>query len=305
MDDAPDNRLASVLAQDLRALLGKLKRRLREQAHVGDLTPSQVSVLLRLEKDGPATASQPRPGRGRCGRNRWRAVIAALEAAGLVSGAPDPTDGRQTLLSLTDACRQRVQEGRAARQDWLTRTIQARLSAAGTGRTRGGRRTAQAARRRLSAFGGVRPTARRHLEGHAHGADHARPEDRPDRRRPAEGHRRPARSSIPSARSSRGPARWPTPSARAACRWCWSTSPAARRAERNSRAQAGVPPEGWTDLIPELNRQPGDIVVTKRTWGAFASTDLEAQLKALGVTQVVDRRRRHRNRRRIDRAPGL
>jgi nicotinamidase-related amidase len=46
-------------------------------------------------------------------------------------------------------------------------------------------------------------------------------------------------------------------------------------------------PEGWTDLVPELNQQPDDIVVTKRTWGAFASTDLEAQLKARGVTQVV------------------
>jgi nicotinamidase-related amidase len=46
-------------------------------------------------------------------------------------------------------------------------------------------------------------------------------------------------------------------------------------------------PEGWTDLIPELGRQPSDIVVTKRTWGAFATTDLEAQLKAKGVTQVV------------------
>ena len=46
-------------------------------------------------------------------------------------------------------------------------------------------------------------------------------------------------------------------------------------------------PEGWADLIPELGRQPGDILVTKRTWGAFASTDLEAQLKAKGVTQVV------------------
>jgi nicotinamidase-related amidase len=46
-------------------------------------------------------------------------------------------------------------------------------------------------------------------------------------------------------------------------------------------------PAGWTDLIPELNRQPSDIVVTKRTWGAFASTDLEDQLKALDVTQVV------------------
>jgi DNA-binding MarR family transcriptional regulator len=55
-------------------------------------------------------------------------LVAALEAAGLVSGAPDPADGRQTILSLTDACRKWIQEGRAARQDWLTRTIQARLS---------------------------------------------------------------------------------------------------------------------------------------------------------------------------------
>lgn len=51
--------------------------------------------------------------------------------------------------------------------------------------------------------------------------------------------------------------------------------------------QMGSLPDGWTDLIPELNRQPSDIAVTKRTWGAFASTDLETQLKARGVTQVV------------------
>jgi nicotinamidase-related amidase len=46
-------------------------------------------------------------------------------------------------------------------------------------------------------------------------------------------------------------------------------------------------PEGFTDLLPELNRQPSDIVVTKHTWSAFASTDLERQLKAKCVTQVV------------------
>ncbi|NII53921.1 isochorismatase family protein [Luteibacter sp. SG786] len=50
---------------------------------------------------------------------------------------------------------------------------------------------------------------------------------------------------------------------------------------------SGSLPDGWADFIPELDQQPGDIVVTKRTWGAFASTDLEKQLKALGVTQVV------------------
>lgn len=46
-------------------------------------------------------------------------------------------------------------------------------------------------------------------------------------------------------------------------------------------------PEGFSDLIPDLDRQSSDIVVTKWTWGAFASTDLEAQLKDRGVTQVV------------------
>jgi nicotinamidase-related amidase len=50
---------------------------------------------------------------------------------------------------------------------------------------------------------------------------------------------------------------------------------------------AGLFADGWTELVPELDRQPGDIVVTKRTWGAFPSTDLERQLKARGVTQVV------------------
>jgi DNA-binding MarR family transcriptional regulator len=119
--------LASALAQDLRALLGKLKRRLRDQAHVGDLTPSQVAVLLRLEKDGPATASSLARAEGMRPQS-MAPVIAVLESAGLVSGAPDPADGRQTLLSLTDTCRKWAAEGRAARQDWLTRMLQERLS---------------------------------------------------------------------------------------------------------------------------------------------------------------------------------
>jgi DNA-binding MarR family transcriptional regulator len=118
---------ASALAQDLRALVGKLKRRLRDQAYVGDLTPSQVSVLLRLEKDGPATASSLARAEGMRPQS-MAPVIAALESAGLVSGAPDPADGRQTLLSLTDVCRKWVEEGRATRQDWLTRVLHARLS---------------------------------------------------------------------------------------------------------------------------------------------------------------------------------
>jgi nicotinamidase-related amidase len=46
-------------------------------------------------------------------------------------------------------------------------------------------------------------------------------------------------------------------------------------------------PAGWSDLVPELNRQPEDHTVTKRTWGAFTNTGLDEHLKKLGVTQVV------------------
>jgi DNA-binding MarR family transcriptional regulator len=119
---------ASALALELRTSLGKLKRKLRSQAGQEDLTSSQVSVLLRLEKDGPATVSNL--ARAEAMRPQsMSAVIAPLEAAGLVSGTPDPNDGRQTLFSLTKMCRKRIQERRAAKQDWLTRNIQARLSA--------------------------------------------------------------------------------------------------------------------------------------------------------------------------------
>ncbi|MGP8233261.1 MAG: cysteine hydrolase family protein [Methylovirgula sp.] len=51
-------------------------------------------------------------------------------------------------------------------------------------------------------------------------------------------------------------------------------------------ARGAMPPD-WTDLIPELNAQPADHKVTKLTWGAFTSTDLDALLKELGVTQVA------------------
>ncbi len=58
------------------------------------------------------------------------------------------------------------------------------------------------------------------------------------------------------------------------------------RTEQPARAPATLPP-GFAALVPELGARPGDIRVTKKTWGAFASTDLERQLRTLGVTQVV------------------
>ena len=57
-------------------------------------------------------------------------ISAALEAAGLVAGAPDPADGRQTLWSLTPHCREWIRAGREAREDWLSRTMAERFGPA-------------------------------------------------------------------------------------------------------------------------------------------------------------------------------
>ncbi|HEY3813461.1 MAG TPA: isochorismatase family cysteine hydrolase [Caulobacteraceae bacterium] len=46
-------------------------------------------------------------------------------------------------------------------------------------------------------------------------------------------------------------------------------------------------PEGFADLVPELETAPGDILIRKKSGGAFPTTDLDARLRALGVTQVV------------------
>jgi nicotinamidase-related amidase len=46
-------------------------------------------------------------------------------------------------------------------------------------------------------------------------------------------------------------------------------------------------PEGFADLVDELDVQPGDILVTKKSWGAFQATPLDSLLRDLGVTQVV------------------
>ena len=35
-------------------------------------------------------------------------------------------------------------------------------------------------------------------------------------------------------------------------------------------------------FVPELDQQPSDIVVTKKSWGAFPTTDIEKQLRGWG-----------------------
>jgi DNA-binding MarR family transcriptional regulator len=57
-----------------------------------------------------------------------RVTVSSLETVGAVSGEADPTDGRQTILSLTPAFQKTLKTSQAAWEDWLLRALQAQLA---------------------------------------------------------------------------------------------------------------------------------------------------------------------------------
>ncbi|PRY18155.1 MarR family winged helix-turn-helix transcriptional regulator [Kineococcus rhizosphaerae] len=123
--DAPSDAVRA--AHDLRVLLSRLRRRLLEVQGSDDLPAGAISVLLRLDKDGPSTAAALAAAE-RIRPQSTAATIAALQEQGLVDRRPDPDDGRRLLVDLTAAGRDRVAGDRAARGAWLTQAFQTRYS---------------------------------------------------------------------------------------------------------------------------------------------------------------------------------
>jgi DNA-binding MarR family transcriptional regulator len=115
------------VAAELRVAVGRLRRRLREVADIGELTPSQVSVLSLLDKGGGASASDL-AALERVRPQSMAATLAVLDQHGLVRRDHDPEDGRRQLVSLTTEGRERVQGTRQAREEWLARALQDRYS---------------------------------------------------------------------------------------------------------------------------------------------------------------------------------
>ena len=125
--DTPQEQAAHRLATDLRIVIGQLIRRLREEARVGDLTLPQITLIGRLEREGPATLTALAKAEGVRSQSLGE-TVATLRAAGLVEGVPHPCDGRQTVLSITDACRDIILATRAAREDWLFHGLQSHFT---------------------------------------------------------------------------------------------------------------------------------------------------------------------------------
>lgn len=120
---------ATRLARDLRVVFGRLRRRLREMAVPDDLSPSQIGVLVRLDKEGPASTSRLAAAEGIRSQSMG-ATVAGLEALGFVAREADPTDGRSRLVVLTAAGVDAARGARAAREEHLARELDARYSEA-------------------------------------------------------------------------------------------------------------------------------------------------------------------------------
>jgi nicotinamidase-related amidase len=57
--------------------------------------------------------------------------------------------------------------------------------------------------------------------------------------------------------------------------------------EVDSPIRRGPLPPDWSELVSEIGPRPGDIIITKRQWGAFYGTELDLQLRRRGVRKIV------------------
>jgi len=107
---------------DVRGVVGRLRRRLREVAADDGLSPSQMAVFNRLAKEGDSSASVLAVAEG-VRPQSMAAILGALDAAGLIERRPDPEDGRRQLITLSAAGRARAAGDRQARAEWLARRL--------------------------------------------------------------------------------------------------------------------------------------------------------------------------------------
>ncbi len=110
------------VAAALRLSVGLLLRRLRQAKAEEELALTEAAALARLDRDGPSTSAalarieQISP-------QSMGATLGSLQDRGLVARAPDPQDGRQIVLSVTEAGRQVMHSRRNRRTDQLARAL--------------------------------------------------------------------------------------------------------------------------------------------------------------------------------------
>jgi DNA-binding MarR family transcriptional regulator len=110
------------LAGDLRIALMYAVRRIRQERSSEQITDTQYAALAALANRGPMTPTALAEDQ-RVQPPHITRVINALVAAGLARRDTHPTDGRQVVVSITEAGEAEVRETRRRRNEWLARRL--------------------------------------------------------------------------------------------------------------------------------------------------------------------------------------
>ncbi|WP_330451391.1 MULTISPECIES: MarR family winged helix-turn-helix transcriptional regulator [unclassified Streptomyces] len=113
---------AAHAAHEVRVVYSRLRRRLRETYDRADLTPSQTSVLSRLDKDGEASVVDLAAAEG-VRHQSVASTVGVLVERGLAGRRRDPEDGRRQLVYVTDSGHTFLEERRSAGESWLARAL--------------------------------------------------------------------------------------------------------------------------------------------------------------------------------------
>jgi DNA-binding MarR family transcriptional regulator len=114
------------LAVRLAVALKRLRSRLREAAWGSGvaLPLANLAILKHLREGGPTTATAL-AAREHVSHQAIGQSLAALKRAGLVRTAPDPSDGRKSLVQITPQGRRLFESAIASRDAWLAHAIEA------------------------------------------------------------------------------------------------------------------------------------------------------------------------------------
>ena len=110
------------LAHSLRLVVGRLARRLRQRT-LGGLTPSQLSVLASLSRQGPLTLGDLAETEGVAAAS-ISGIVGRLVDKGLVDRVPNPVDRRSTLVEMTEEGRKVLEKGRSERTAFLASRLE-------------------------------------------------------------------------------------------------------------------------------------------------------------------------------------
>lgn len=111
-------------AAHLRTAIVRTARRLRQEAaaETTGLTPTSVAALATIERHGPLTPSEIAEIE-RVKRPTITRTLGCLEREGLIDRAPDPADGRSSLVSVNGAGRERLRRLRRRKNAYLARRM--------------------------------------------------------------------------------------------------------------------------------------------------------------------------------------